>query len=140
MKPLKVVPDSDLPERESSSKIVHGQHEVSNKHRFHAHGTINTYSPLTLKASFARETTRSDFKASFMIEQLVHGHYHFEVLETGNLQLTDRAKSILQRSPHRFRDEYGDYFIVGYQRRFMFSALIESRQTNNIRNRPKQIY
>jgi hypothetical protein len=121
---LKVVPDSDPPRLESNSKVVHGQHEVSAKRRFHAQGTINTHSPLTIEASFTRETTRSDSETSFMIEQFVHGSYHFERLKTGNLQLTDRAKSLLRRSPHKFRDEYGDYFIVGYQRRFMFSALI----------------
>jgi hypothetical protein len=121
---LKVAPDSDPPRLESNSKIVHGQHEVSAKRRFHAQGTINTHSPLTLEASFAREMTRSDSKASFMIEQFAHGYYHFEKLNVNGLHLTDRAKSLLQRSPHKFRDEYGDYFIVGYQRRFVFSALV----------------
>ncbi|KAH9970165.1 hypothetical protein BJV74DRAFT_263290 [Russula compacta] len=126
----RVVRDSDPPTVESGSKVVHGQHEVSKKSRFRAQGTINTHSPLTLEASFARGTTRIDSKASFMIEQFVHGYYHFDNLKTGNLRLTHRAKSLLQRSPHRFRDEYGDYFIVGYQRRFTFSALIGCNTSN----------
>ncbi|KAH9970167.1 hypothetical protein BJV74DRAFT_867453 [Russula compacta] len=74
--------------------------------------------------------TRSNSKASFMIEQFVHGYYHFENLNMDDLQLSDRAKSLLQVSPDKFRDEYGDYFILGYQRRFMFSALIECNTSN----------
>ena len=88
---------------------------------------FNTHFPLAIEASFARETTRSNFETGFMIEQYVHGYYHFEVLNMDDLQLTDRAESLLQVSPDKFREEYGDYFIVGYQRRFMFSALIECK-------------
>ena len=67
--------------------------------------------------------TSSDLETSFMIEQYVYGEYHFETLNMDDLELTVGAQSKLQESPERFRDEYGDYFIVGYQRRFMFSAL-----------------
>ena len=121
---LKVVPDSDPPHLEYDSNVVHGQHEVSNKRRHYAEGTINTHSPLTIMTSFARERTSSDSKTSLMIEQFVNGYYNFEKLKTDSLQLTDEAKSLLRQSPDKFRDEYGDYFIIGYQRHFMFSALI----------------
>ncbi|KAH9970155.1 hypothetical protein BJV74DRAFT_263023 [Russula compacta] len=47
-----------------------------------------------------------------------------------DLELTDSARSLLQEAPNKFRDKYGDYFIVGYQRRFMFSALIGCHTSN----------
>jgi hypothetical protein len=79
---------------------------------------------MIVEASFSREMTRSQLESSFFIEQYVHGEYHFETLDMDDLELTDSARSLLQEAPDKFRDEYGDYFIVGYQRRFMFSALI----------------
>jgi hypothetical protein len=125
-KSLKVVPDpeADSPTFEADLKIVHGQHEISKKRRFHGQGTINTHSPLTLEASFASERASRDSKASFMIEQYAHGEDFFDNLEKDELRLTDKAQSLLQ-SPGEFREHYGDYFIVGYQRRFTFSALFE---------------
>jgi hypothetical protein len=121
---LEAAPDSDPPTFHAELKTVHGQHEISKKRRFQGQGTINTHSPVTLEASFASERASRDSEASFMIEQYAHGEYYFDALEKDKLQLTDEAQSLLQ-SPGKFREQYGDYFIVGYQRRFTFSALFE---------------
>ncbi|KAH9970157.1 hypothetical protein BJV74DRAFT_867423 [Russula compacta] len=121
---LQVGEAQSLQSRESSLKIVNGQHEISKKCRFHAQGTINTHSPLILEASSSREIRRSDSETSFMIEHYISGEYPFEMLTTNELRLTNSARKLLEQSPRKFRDQYGDYFIAGYQRQFMFSALI----------------
>lgn len=95
---LQVGEAQSLQSRESSLKIVYSQHEISKKCRFHAQGTINTHSPLTLETSSSREIRRSDAETSFMIEHYIYGEYQFEMLWTYEQRPKD-ARTIATQIP-----------------------------------------
>jgi hypothetical protein len=79
---------------------------------------------VTLGGSFLGESAQSVSDASFMIEHNACGEYHFETLNTDDLELTPEAQHLFE-TPSKFRERYGDYFIIGYQRRYTFSALLK---------------
>jgi hypothetical protein len=123
VKKLPIAHESDL-RSDLEIRIVHGLHERSNLLRFQGQGTINTHSPVTLGGSFLGERAESVSDVSFMIEHNAYGEYHFETLNTDDLKLTPEAQGLL-KTPTQFRQRYGDYFILGYQRRYAFNALVQ---------------
>ena len=112
----------------SDTRIIQGLHERWQGHtsRFHVQGTVNPSIPLKLGGSVATSSLDALSKSSFMLEHWAFGEYNFESLDVTELELTPAAQELL-KDPDQFREQYGDYFIVGYQRRYHFHALLECK-------------
>ena len=87
-------------------------------------GTVNSMSPLALNASFDMETSQFSSDYSFLLETVVSGEYDFQQLDLGVLELTSDALAS-SKTHGEFREEYGDYFVLGLKRRYWFHALVE---------------
>jgi len=109
-------------------EVIRSVHQQRRMHKFEGKSTVNSMSPLALNASLAIQTSHVSTKNSFLVETIVSGEYDFEQLdlEDRDLVLTDEA-SALSKTPEKFRKRYGDYFVVGFKRRYWFHALVEGR-------------
>ena len=117
---------------------IRGVHQQSRKHKFEGRGTVNSMSPLVLDASFAMETSHFSSNNSFLVETVVYGEYDFEKLDLEDLELTSEALA-LSKTPAEFRKRYGDYFVLGFKRRYWFHALVECRYYNDRGSRPSRL-
>jgi hypothetical protein len=106
--------------------VIRGVHEQSRKDNFEGGGTVNSMNPLALDASFAMQASHFSSNHSFLSEIVMSGEYDFEKLDIENLELTSEALA-LSRTPEEFRKRYGDYFVLGFKRRYWFHALVECR-------------
>jgi hypothetical protein len=125
------VPDQSLPNDGSARanimvEVIRGVHQQSRMRRFEGRGTVNSMSPLALNASLAMQTSHISSKHSFLVETVVSGEYDFEKLDLEDLELTSEALA-LSKSPGEFRKIHGDYFVLGFKRRYWFHALVECR-------------
>jgi hypothetical protein len=125
------VPDKSLPNDGPAKanvvvKVIHGVHQQSRMHKFEVRGTVNPISPLALNASLAMQTSHSSSNHSFLVETIVSGEYDFEKLDLEDLELTSEALA-LSKTPGKFRKIHGDYFVLGFKRRYWFHALMECR-------------
>jgi hypothetical protein len=138
------VPDKSLPNDGSAKanvvvEVIHGVHQQSRMHKFEGRGTVNSISPIALNASFAMQTSRLSSNHSFLVETIVFGEYDFEnPTEPEDLELTSEALA-LSKTPGEFRKIHGDYFVMGFKRRYWFHALVECRYCNDRGNKPSRL-
>ena len=109
-------------------EIIHGVHQQLRKQsqKFEVQGTVNPMSASALNSSFAIQTSHVSPDDSFLVETIVSGEYDFEYLDLDDLKLASKAKAS-SKTPRKFRNIYGDYFIIGFKRRYWFHALVECR-------------
>ena len=107
-------------------EIIHGVHQQSRNHKFEVQGTVNPMSPLALNTSFAIQTSHVSSGHSFLVETIVSGEYDFEKLNLEDLVPTSDAQH-LSKTPAKFRMRHGDYFVLGFKRRYWFHAFVECR-------------
>jgi hypothetical protein len=119
-------------------EVIHGVHQQSRMHRFEARGTVNSMSPIALNASLAMQTSHISSNHSFLVETIVSGGYDFEKLDLEDLELTSEALA-LSKIPGEFRKIHGDYFVLGFKRRFWFHALVKCRYSNDRGNKPLRL-
>jgi hypothetical protein len=120
-------------------EVIHGVNKQWRKHKFGGRGTVNSMmSPIALDASLAMQTSHISSKHSFLVETIVSGGYDFEKLDLEDLELTSEALA-LSKTPEEFRKIHGDYFVLGFKRRFWFHALVECRYSNDRGNKPLRL-
>ena len=128
---LKGVGDESLPNHPSpranfTVDVIRSDRQQQRMRKFEVQGAINPMGPIALSTSFAIQTKHDSSNQSSLVEVIVFGEHDFEKLKNEDLELTSEALD-LSRSPEEFRKIYGDYFIRGFQRRYWFHALVESR-------------
>jgi hypothetical protein len=131
-------PNVDSTRAYAAVKAIRGVHQQSRRHKFEGQGTVNSMSPLALNASFAMQTSRFSSDHTFLVETVVFGEYDFEKLDLDVLELTSGALA-LSKTPRKFRERYGDYFVLGLKRRYWFHALVECRYCNDRGNKSRLI-
>jgi hypothetical protein len=110
---------------ESGSSIIHMLDEQRSETRIHTDATINLGSlPATIGAKFDYKHASTDSATSFMIQYWIDGQYAFDQVARRDLKFTPEAKEYARAYPREFRKRYGDYFIIGYQRRYSFRAIV----------------
>jgi hypothetical protein len=62
-----------------------------------------------------------------MIEERVEGSYAPQQVTQSDLKLTREAKECLRKNPGGFREQFGDYYICGFQRRYSFRAIVNCK-------------
>lgn len=110
-------------------KIISELHELSDEFRVETAATINLGTPTASVIEKVEVPKSNAFSQRHVIvECKITGEYQYDRLKENNLRLTAEAKNYLALHNYAgFREQYGDYYVAGLQRRFKFYAIMVCR-------------
>jgi hypothetical protein len=86
--------------------------------------TINLSSPATIGAKLDYKQLRTFSSSVLFEEHWINGKYDFEHAALYDLKLTNAAQKVME-DLERFHEQYGDYFICGFQHCYSVCAIVK---------------
>ncbi|KIK63380.1 hypothetical protein GYMLUDRAFT_57599 [Collybiopsis luxurians FD-317 M1] len=110
------------------ARVINEFHQLDSDVRIASNATINLGTPaasITQTAELLKSKALS--QREFIIECTIEGQYEYDKLLLKDLRLTPDAQKIFERSHTDFRNLYGDYFVVGFRRRYRSYTILVCR-------------